>query len=434
MDRPETHRLMSPGSVLRRGLSTLLLAALACPVAGRTDESLIDYHEFYGTISLESRWFPDSPAHPGQRDFDTSVVAEPSLYLETSDGTSFTLETFFRYDSADSERSDADLREAYLLWLGQIGEDEWELRLGFDRVFWGVAESRHLVDIVNQTDLVANPNEEVKLGQPMAHLTWSGQWGVAELFALPWHRPRTYPGRPGRLRGALVVDNDRTRYESAADERHLDLAARYSQSIGPFDVGLSVFDGTSREPYLELVLECGPVPDQAHRCVFLAPLYEQIRQFGLDAQMTTGGWLLKLEAIRRTGARDLRGRKEDFTAFVAGGEYTFYSVLESDIDLGLLAEWNRDDRLLRANNVFQNDVFLGSRLAFNDVEGTDLFLGVLADLTTGTRSFNVQMNRRLNDSLSLHLEGSLLENVGKDDLIHPSRRDSFFAVNLTYGF
>ncbi|MDE0415621.1 MAG: hypothetical protein OXI95_01625 [bacterium] len=425
---------MPLGSVLRRCLSGLVVVAIACPAMGRADDSLIDYHEFYGTFSMENRWFPESPAHDGQSDADTTFVAEPSLYLETADGTSFTLETFFRYDSADSERHLADVREAYLLFLGPLGDDEWELRLGFDHVFWGVAESRHLVDIINQTDLVANPNEEVKLGQPMAHLTVSGDWGVAELFALPWHRPRTYPGRDGRLRGEFVVDNDRLKYESAAGERHLDLAARYSHSIGLFDIGLSVFDGTSREPYLDPVLECGPVPDPAQCRVTLVPLYEQIRQFGLDAQMTTGGWLLKLEAIRRTGASDLFGRKEDFTAFVAGGEYTLYSVFESDIDLGLLAEWNRDSRRLRASNVFQNDVFLGSRLAFNDVEGTDLIFGVLADLDTGSRSFNVQMNRRLDDDISLNIEGSLFDNVGEDDPIYASRRDSFIAVNLKYGF
>ena len=427
---------MSLGTVLRRILSGLVLVAIACPAAGRADDSLIEFHEFYGTLSMENRWFPETAAHAGQSDANMTLVAEPSLYLETADGTSFTLETYFRYDSADSERHLVDVREAYLLFLGPIGDDEWELRLGFDHVFWGVAESRHLVDIINQTDLVANPNEEVKLGQPMAHLTVYGDWGVAELFALPWHRPRTFPGRDGRLRGQFVVDNDREKYESGAGDRHLDLAARYSHSFGPFDIGLSVFDGTSREPYLDPVIEC-PVPllDPAQcRVTSLMPHYEQIRQFGLDAQMTTGGWLLKLEAIRRTGASNLLGRKEDFTAFVVGGEYTLYSVFDSDIDLGLLAEWNRDSRLLRASNVFQNDVFLGSRLAFNDVEGTDLIFGVLADLDTGTRSFSVQMNRRLDDDLSLNVEGSLFDNIGKDDPIYESRRDSFISVNLTYGF
>ena len=92
--------------------------------------------------------------------------------------------------------------------LGQIGNDEWELRLGVDRVFWGVAESRHLVDIVNQTDLIEHPDEEDKLGQPMAHLTWSGDWGVAEVFGLPYHRARTFSGPKGRLRFPLVADDE----------------------------------------------------------------------------------------------------------------------------------------------------------------------------------------------------------------------------------
>ena len=425
---------MLPGSVFRRGLSGCIVALMVSPLAGRAEEPFIEYNEFYGTLSLESRWFPESAAHAGQRSADVAVTVEPSLYLETADGTSFTLEPFLRYDSGDPERRLADLREAYVLLLGLIGDEEWELRLGFDHVFWGVAESRHLVDIINQTDLVANPSEEVKLGQPMGHLTVSGEWGVAELFAMPWHRPRTYPGRHGRLRGEFVVVDDRLTYESGAGEWHLDFAARYSHSLGPFDVGLSLFDGTSREPYLRPVPECGPVGNTANCAVILAPHYEQIRQFGLDVQMTTGGWLLKLEAIRRTGASNLRGDKEDFTAFVAGGEYTLYSVFESDIDLGLLAEWNRDSRLQRANNVFQNDMFLGSRLAFNDVDDTDLIVGVLADIDTGTRTFNIQMNRRIDDHLSLNIEGSFFDNVGANDLTYASRRDSFIAVNFTRGF
>ena len=117
---------------------------------------------------------------------------------------------FFRFDAADPDRTHADLREAYLLLYGDVGDDEWELRVGVDQVFWGVVESRSLVDIVNQTDLVEHPNEKTKMGQPMAHFTWSGEWGALELFGLTWHRPRTFPGRHGRQRAELVVDHDLT--------------------------------------------------------------------------------------------------------------------------------------------------------------------------------------------------------------------------------
>ena len=61
--------------------------------------------------------------------------------------------------------------------------------------------------------------------------------------------------------------------------------------------------------------------------------YGQIRQFGLDAQLTIGSWLFKLEAIQRAGARNLLSMEEDYVASVFGGEYTFYSVFGSAVDL-----------------------------------------------------------------------------------------------------
>ena len=387
----------------------------------------IEYHEVSGRLSVDGRWYPQSAAHAGQRDHASGIVLAPKLYVEAADGASLTLEAFWRFDGADPQRTHADLREAYLLFYGAAGDDEWELRLGIDRVFWGVAESRHLVDIVNQTDLVEHPDEKAKLGQPMVHLTWSGEWGVAELFGLPYHRQRTYPGRHGRLRTAYLVDSDRAAYESAAEEWRLDLAARYSHSVGPFDVGVSVFDGTGREPALLPGIDRRGLP-------ILIPYYEQIRQIGLDAQLTSGPWLWKLEAIRRTGARNLLGVKEDYAAFVAGGEYSLYSVFDSDIDLTLIGEWNRDGRRERATNVFQNDVFVGARLAFNDVEGTDLIVGMLEDADLGTRSLSAEMNRRLSDAWSMHLEAVLFSDVDRADPAYQTRRDSFVEMSLIYSF
>ena len=286
----------------------------------------------------------------------------------------------------------------------------------------------------------------------MAHLTFSGDWGTAELFALPWHRERTYPGRHGRLRPGLVVDHDLVEYESGAEERHLDVAARYSHSFGPLDLGLSFFDGTSREPALRPVLR--PVLDPTGEPVrnpdtgepilvpeaSLAPYYAQIRQFGLDAQLTAESLLLKLEAIHRTGALNLSsrqrpfGEEEDYAAFVIGGEYTFYSVFESAIDLSLLGEWHYDDRGRSSTRPFQNDVFLAGRLALNDVEGTEIIASVIADTDYVSRTLGVEFNRRLSDEWSLRLEATAMLEVDEADPIRTTWRDSFIAVELTYNF
>jgi len=49
------------------------------------------------------------------------------------------------------------------------------------------------------------------------------------------------------LNGGIVVDNDNENFESDAEQGHLDFALRYSHTIGDWSVGLSWFNGTSRE-------------------------------------------------------------------------------------------------------------------------------------------------------------------------------------------
>jgi len=400
--------------------------------AAYADTGIADRIEISGRLSTEFRLYPESAAHPRQRSHAGGLAAEATAYIEDDEGRSFTLTPFFRYDAGDPDRTHADLREAYLLLYGDIGEDEWELRLGVDRVFWGVVESRSLVDIVNQTDLVEHPDEKTKLGQPMAHVTWSGDWGALEVFGLTGHRPRTFPGRHGRLRSGLVVDHDLTSYDSAAQEWHLDLAGRYSGSFGPLDIGLSVFDGTSREPSL--------LPTPTGSELVLAPHYEQIRQFGLDVQLTTGPWLLKLEAIHRAGAQNrrldqhLNYEEEDYAAFIVGGEYTFHSVWDSDSDLSLIAEWARDARGRWSTNALENDMLLAARLGLNDEQSTELFASVLGSLDNGSRVFNAEFKRRLSDHWSLHVETFVYSGIDEDDILYAVRRDSFIGVNLDYNF
>lgn len=396
-------------------------------IAGASHGAESIEHEFSGSLDVDGRWYPQAGAHPEQRAHVSGFAVEPKLHLEGGGNWSFTIAPFFRYDGADSRRTRADLREAYLLMLGEAGEGEWELRLGVDRVFWGVTESQHLVDIINQIDLVEHPNKETKLGQPMAHLTWSAEWGILEFFAMTYHRARTYPGRHGRLRSAIVIDDEHVSYESAAKEWRVDLAARYSHSFGPFDIGLSVFDGTSREPFVTPHIdERGALSLRQH--------YEPILQFSVDAQLTIEAWLLKLEALHREGARNLLGMEENYAAFVVGGEYTFNSIWGSAADLGLLAEWNYDERRERSNSEFQNDLFYAVRLGLNDAQSTEIIAGVLADADHSTRTMSFELRRRLSDQWSMKLEAIVLMDVDEEDIIYDTRRDSFVALNVTYNF
>ena len=404
---------------MRRGgaiAAVLLLAA-----AGAEAQTL----DLSGEVSFQARWYPESPAFAGQRSGTGGLVVEPTLYAEAGPETSFTFTPFYRFDSADPERTHGDLREAYLLTFGEWGEESWELRLGLDRVFWGVAEVHNLVDIVNQVDLVEHPRDRPKLGQPMAHLTVSGDWGIAESFLLPYHRKRAFPGRRGRHRSRFPIDDD-ARYESGAEEHHLDFAFRYSNAVDLLDFGLTAFIGTSREPSFLV----SPPADGGR----LVPYYEQIRQFGIDAQLTTDPWLYKLEAIHRSGMRNFLGREEDYSAFILGMERSFDALFGSRADLTFLAEWLYDDRGRRAASAWANDVFIMGVLAFNDVQGTELAAGLLSDLRHDTRVLNMELKRRLSNSWSMRLEG--IANLSSDpaDLTYDGRRDSFLGVEFSFSF
>lgn len=380
-----------------------------------------------GSLSAQTRLFYRRIGHAGQRSRPSGLVAMPQLYVEDRTGWSFTLSPFYRFDSDDPRRTHADLHEAYALFFGSLGDGQWETRLGVDRAFWGVVESNNLVDIINQIDLVEHPDEKSKLGQPMAYFAYAGNWGTMELFGLPYHRQRTFPGYAGRLRFPWLVDDQVVTYESAQEERHVDVAARYSHSVGLLDVGISAFQGTSREPILAPRLR----PDGE---VTLAPHYEQIRQAGLDGQVTLDTWLLKLEAIYRSGMSNRLGEEEDYASFVLGGEYTFHGLLETAADLTVLAEWCYDERGVRATTKFDNDVFLATRLSFNDVQGTELLVSALLGTDHDSRVLTAELSGRLTDRWSVQLEAVALLELDPWDVLYEMRRDSFVEVGLTYSF
>ncbi len=416
--------------ILRRGnlfcirkFITLLFSSFISVHAYAENENL--YTEISGTVSFENRGYLDDPTHSGQRSSLTSLTADVTFYFEDENYRSFTLTPVLRYDAVDSERNLADLKEAYFLTFGDIGQSEWEIRLGFDQVFWGVVESRNIVDIVNQTDVADHPDEKSKLGQLMAHLTVTGDLGTLELFAMPFHRLRTFPGTKGRFRSQFPVDNNCATYESNHEEKNVDWAAQYSNSIGLLDFGISTFYGTSREPKLT------PLPSDG----VLIPHYETIRQYGLYGQVTTGPYLFKLEAIDRRGASNLFGQKENYKAYILGAEYSFYSIFDSQTDMTLFVERTYDTRKSRATNAFEDDIFLTSLFTFNDVNSTEFVVGTLISRDRESQTLALEFSRRLTDQWALEIDSLFVLNANATDLVlNPVENDSFIALKLNYSF
>ena len=373
--------------------------------------------DFSGYVAAEGRFFfGEAPLAGQEYGPQWSLVAQPELRLKSADSPhQFKVTPFYRLDSIDAERTHFDLREAY--W--RYNKGDWEVLAGINKVFWGVTESQHLVDIINQTDILEDVDQEDKLGQPMLMVGHQQAWGELQLYFLPFFRERQYPGEEGRLRTPLVVVDD-GKFKSGAEEAHLDLALRYAHYIGDWDMGAYYFNGTGREPRL---LPNAP-GDR------LVAHYDLIQQAGVDLQYTREAWLWKFEGIVREGQGGL------FGAVVGGFEYTYYQIAKSAADLGLLLEYNWDGREEGAapSTTFDNDLFAGVRLAFNDPQDSSILLGGVVDVETGSTLASLEAERRLGSSFVLEVQARFFMNIDDEDPIKSIEDDDFLNIRLQYHF
>jgi hypothetical protein len=399
---------------MRRNILSIAIL-LSSALSVRADDGNWDVS---ANIDLQSRFFTQDAQWFGQdsQAGAMSVAFSSEFRWRNSEGDQrASIIPYLRWDATDEQRSIADLREAY--WAYEGGD--YEVLAGANTVFWGVTESVHLVDIINQTDVVGDIDGEDKLGQPMVNIELQRDWGLLSTYVMPYFRERTFAGVDGRFRAPLPVDEDNAVFESSDEENHVDLALRYSHYIGDVDLGVSFFSGTSREPRLV------PTADGTA----LVPHYDLIDQLGVDLQYTRDAWLWKLEAIGRETAND------SFAAAVGGVEYTIYQLLDSSSDLGLLLEYQYDGRdRTEPLTLADNDVFVAARFALNDMQDSTALMGVAYDVDTGATFMNVEAERRIGNNYVLELRARFFTAAETDDPMIVIADDDYLQLQLSRYF
>ncbi len=383
--------------------SGFLFSAVSC---------LANSGEFSGHFGLEGNYFLNAPLFDEQDHHSASVSGYFEYYQDFKESNQrIALTGFARIDSADEKRSHADIRELY--WWAAV--DFGEISLGVKQVSWGVTESVHLVDIINQDDLVENLDREQKLGQPMAQAQFFLNDSTFSFFILPYFREKQYPSSGARLRAGVPILDDVV-YQSDKEERHLDYAMRWSSYFGIWDFGVSYFSGTNRDPILLPVFGDGNL-------LGLRPHYQQIQQTGLDIQATLGAWLWKLEVISIDEQDYARN-----TAAAGGLEYTLFTIGHSNADLGVIAEYQFDDRIDTRQTTSQNDFVAGIRLALNDVDASELLVIVSQDLDHSNRFISIEGSRRYTDDWRIELEARFFSQIERDTLEYDLRDDDYIRL------
>jgi hypothetical protein len=373
-----------------------------------------DAMDISGYLSLEFRSFPNDGLHDNQKNENISLAFQPEFYKTWSDEThSLLLIPFARLDQHDSRRTHVDVRE----FLYSYNSKFWELKAGLGKVFWGIAESNHLIDIINQSDAVENTDMEDKLGQPMINLTLVREWGTADLFILPGFREKPFPDKDARFRSNIKIDQSSAIYDSAAENKHIDYALRLSSYLGPLDLGLSHFWGTSRTPRFV-------AKNSIQGELSLVPYYDLIHQTSLDLQATLQNWLLKLEIMRR------QGQGKTYFASASGFEYTLVGIAGSNIDIGLLGEYHWDERGFSSTGAFNNDVFTGMRISANDAADSQLLGGILIDMNNGGYFLNLETSRRFGNHWKLELEARFTYDTASHDAFYSFKEDDSIQLEI----
>ena len=368
-------------------------------------------------LAFEQRMFWQSPAQAKQSSSSSVIKFETEYTLTWDDGLqSVVFKPFFQLDNHET-RNTADIRE--LLWV--YNQDTWAMRAGIGKVFWGQTESFHLVDTINQTDILGGVDGEDKLGQPMLNLEISKSWGSASFFVLPYFRAREYPDETGRLRFTLPVHDEGNLYESGQKEKHIDIATRWVYFGDNWEGAISYFDGTTREPSF--------IVSEEWEKSKLTAYYPQMQQVGLEALYTSGSWLLKLEAVQR------RMTIDTYNAFVSGFEYTEYGVFNTAYDVGWIVEYQYDDRDSQVLSIAQNDFMVGARVILNDIASSEFLVGYVQDLDVSSSNYSfIEASSRLSDTWKLTAEARVFNAKGKVDVLHYFKQDDFVEVSLQYYF
>lgn len=427
---------------------------------------------FSGQLEAELRIFPGKGLQQEQKQAYISAAFQPRLdWQSEQQNQRVRLEPFLRGSAPNGNRTHADLREAYY----QFSAEQWQLKAGISTVFWGVTESQHLVDVINQADIVENPIGKEKLGQPMINLGFEQAFGNIDFYLLPYFRAKEFASEKERFRiatGLEVAPNNspltgfdlqakyhdkKAYYQSKRKESYIDTAIRWSHYIDNFDFAVSVFNGTSREA-IPVLYDIQAANNNLTGK--FASWYEQTTRLGLEAQYLHYEWAFKLESAYH------RQDSGNYSAAVAGFEYTFSDVGKNGSDMGLLMEYlwhNRSDisirkptkQVLEQNlfdlldnqdlfdsykipndylSPFDNDIFLGTRFSLNNVAGTQFLAGVIVDADDQTVLASFEGSTRIGDNVRLAMNVYFSKTQDKTSTFYPFRRDNMLEFKANWFF
>jgi len=360
--------------------------------------------EIRGHVGLEGQWYLKLPNTKHQNNFIAFEALEvqyerDALQLYTSLYAQQDYDDFA--GSADNDRTFVRLEELYATYE----LDEGMLFAGRNIRFWGALEVRNVVDVFNPIDLRSDIFNTDKMGAwNLAYTYYSdnSEWSLMVKLYEENHKVAAYP-YAYYLFPPVVTYDDTLQCEGSRYRPSIYLS--YVTSFDweyPLDSAVIVENGYDSQRYFlsQRPVDEGSVTLQEH-----AYMVNKVMSYNT---MVVDATLLKLEMLYTDVIDD--EYISDYYHIGAGVEYTLtFDSLAGDV--GLIGEYYRygtfdDDKLsdLELYETFQNDLFLGVRYTFNDVDDSSLVGGVIRDLEYNEKVYYVEYESRFGDAVKLNLD------------------------------
>lgn len=358
-----------------------------------------------GEVSVDGRAFwPDD--EDATEDFGLAVTGRLEVKLKEKPWR-FELRGLGRVGAVDKSRSVVILEEAFLGFRMK----PLRIRIGPQLLNWTATEAFHPADVMQSRNFDSNIENADKIGEPMVNVRLRMWQGALELYYMPFRMDPLLPGPGSRLSfappGTRLGDPVWVGRDGEADDAGVvehQFAVRLSQTIDYADIALQFVQHQDRtQPTIAL----DPGTFTAH------PVYHMVNHFGLTYTQVLGEWILKVEGAYRmfdddpdlgsfvpVGAAEQADHLEVALGLEWGWEYE--SGAQATVLLEGQAYFLADEEELEQLGPFQRDVLLGYRHSFNDVEGTELLIGVIMDLQRFPEILgNISFSRRLSDTWTM---------------------------------
>ena len=381
-----------------------------------------------GHVGAEFKWYLKGP--PLKLDYNLAGIGEiESVYSKGPWFGKLLVEGLI--DTHEEERNYLRANEAYLQY--DFVEQDLRVNAGREVVFWGALEVYNPVDIINIQNLSRDPFEVFKIGAYLISLGKYFESSEIELLATLYEQDQEFPGKESPyyiFPPFLTYDKNLITEESRTRPTVYLKYSGSTDTIYPLDYALVISNGYDRQRFITLVGD-GVLRQNAYIA----------SKFLTFDTLVVNATLLKLEASY-TDVKDVPFIS-DYYQVGAGIEHTLEQIYRG-WNMGLISEYylykttdkdKFDD--LRLFQSFQNDLFLGFRLTFNDVASSEIVGGGIFDLEyDGEYSLFAEFNTRVFDRFTVSADiRKIVPNTEGTPTVYEFIGDHLrTTVNVTYHF